>query len=92
MPLVHPSGTLLAFFCRRCLMVTTGSMVLLWIAEQITKFGVGNGVSVRHYGFGLGEFPECYRRNVGQRRWFGIAEIPRLIGCSCVDYLCDGGA
>ena len=28
------------------MVVTTGSMILLWIAEQITKFGIGNGVSV----------------------------------------------
>ncbi|TVR47701.1 MAG: preprotein translocase subunit SecY [Planctomycetota bacterium] len=36
-----------AFFAiQSALVVTTGSMILLWIAEQITKFGIGNGVSV----------------------------------------------
>jgi len=34
------------FIVQSALVVTTGSMVLLWIAEQVTKFGVGNGVSV----------------------------------------------
>ena len=45
-PLVHPDWNPVAFVLQMMLIVTTGSMVLLWIAEQITKFGVGNGVSV----------------------------------------------
>ena len=36
----------LVFAIESALVVTTGSMILLWIAEQITKFGIGNGVSV----------------------------------------------
>ena len=34
------------FVLRSMLIITTGSMVLLWLAEQITRHGVGNGVSV----------------------------------------------
>ncbi|MDA3959554.1 MAG: preprotein translocase subunit SecY [Planctomycetota bacterium] len=34
------------FIAQTVLVVTCGSMVLLWLAEQITKHGVGNGVSV----------------------------------------------
>ena len=34
------------FIAQAALVITTGSMVILWIAEQITKFGIGNGVSV----------------------------------------------
>jgi preprotein translocase subunit SecY len=34
------------FVAQAALVITTGSMVILWIAEQITKFGIGNGVSV----------------------------------------------
>jgi len=34
------------FVVQSVLVITTGSMVLLWLAEQITKFGIGNGVSV----------------------------------------------
>ncbi|MCX8040820.1 MAG: preprotein translocase subunit SecY [Planctomycetota bacterium] len=29
-----------------CLVITTGSMLILWIADQITRFGIGNGVSI----------------------------------------------
>ncbi len=35
-----------AFIVQSTLVITTGSMLILWISEQITKFGVGNGVSV----------------------------------------------
>ncbi len=28
------------------LVITTGSMLVLWIADQITRFGIGNGVSI----------------------------------------------
>ena len=34
------------FVARSMIIITTGSMVLLWLAEQITRHGVGNGVSV----------------------------------------------
>ena len=44
-PIVTADNTLL-FAIQSALVVTAGSMILLWIAEQITKFGIGNGVSV----------------------------------------------
>ena len=34
------------FIVQSVLVITTGSMLILWIAEQITKFGIGNGVSL----------------------------------------------
>ena len=34
------------FVIQSVLVITTGSMLTLWIAEQITKFGIGNGVSL----------------------------------------------
>ena len=45
----HPLVTMenkALFVAQAALVITTGSMVILWIAEQITKFGIGNGVSV----------------------------------------------
>ncbi len=38
--------TLMPFVLQSALVITTGSMVLLWLSEQITKFGIGNGVSL----------------------------------------------
>ena len=34
------------FVVQSVLVITTGSMLILWISEQITKFGIGNGVSL----------------------------------------------
>jgi preprotein translocase subunit SecY len=34
------------FIVQTTLLLTTGSMVLLWLGEQITRFGIGNGVSI----------------------------------------------
>jgi preprotein translocase subunit SecY len=34
------------FVAQSMLVITTGSMLILWIADQITRFGVGNGVSI----------------------------------------------
>ncbi|TVR12981.1 MAG: preprotein translocase subunit SecY [Planctomycetota bacterium] len=43
---VVPTDNVLLFTVQSALMVTTGSMILLWLAEQITRHGIGNGVSV----------------------------------------------
>jgi preprotein translocase subunit SecY len=45
-PLVTMVESTALFIAQASLVIVTGSMVLLWIAEQITKFGIGNGVSV----------------------------------------------
>lgn len=34
------------FTFQSMVVITTGSMLLLWLCEQITRFGIGNGVSV----------------------------------------------
>ena len=34
------------FVFQSVMVITTGSMMILWISEQITRFGVGNGVSI----------------------------------------------
>jgi preprotein translocase subunit SecY len=34
------------FIAQAVLVITTGSMLILWIADQITRFGIGNGVSI----------------------------------------------
>lgn len=45
----HPLVTMenkTLFVIQAAVVITTGSMLILWISEQITKFGIGNGVSV----------------------------------------------
>jgi preprotein translocase subunit SecY len=34
------------FIAQSVFVITTGSMLLLWLAEQITRYGIGNGVSI----------------------------------------------
>jgi preprotein translocase subunit SecY len=34
------------FVAQAALVITTGCMLILWLAEQITRYGIGNGVSV----------------------------------------------
>jgi preprotein translocase subunit SecY len=41
-----PVDNKLLFVVQSVLVITTGSMLILWVAEQITKFGIGNGVSL----------------------------------------------
>ena len=45
-PLVDVSMSKVLFVVQSTFVITTGSMLLLWISEQITKFGIGNGVSI----------------------------------------------
>ncbi|MFW5882217.1 MAG: preprotein translocase subunit SecY [Planctomycetota bacterium] len=57
-PVVREPG--LGFFLLTILTVTTGSMVLLWLAEQVTKHGVGNGISVIIMVGILSSFPQGF--------------------------------
>ena len=50
-----------AFIIFGCMaIITTGSMMLLWLADMITRHGVGNGVSVIIM-IGILWFPRWYR-------------------------------
>ncbi len=43
-PLVYDSGTF--FICMTVIILTCGTMILVWLGEQITERGIGNGVSL----------------------------------------------
>ena len=45
-PLVSPEINPLLFTLIGILAITTGSMLLMWIGEQITERGIGNGISL----------------------------------------------
>ena len=44
--LIYPNLSFTAFTIIAMLTVTTGTMFLMWIGEQITKRGIGNGISL----------------------------------------------
>ena len=41
---IFPQGT--GFLVMAAIMLTTGSMLLMWIGEQIDEYGIGNGISL----------------------------------------------
>jgi preprotein translocase subunit SecY len=50
------------------LTVTTGTMFLMWIGEQITKRGVGNGISLLIYAGIVARLPQAIYELVGMMR------------------------
>lgn len=62
---LEPDTNQVLFVSQMVLVVTCGSMVLLWLAEQITKHGVGNGVSVIIMIGILAGFPPAVREMIG---------------------------
>lgn len=44
--LVHPQFDTALFYISTAFALTTGAMFVMWIGEQITEFGVGNGISL----------------------------------------------
>lgn len=44
--IVNTSLSPAMFVAQSIIVITTGSMLLLWLAEQITRYGIGNGVSI----------------------------------------------
>lgn len=65
------------FVTRSMLVITCGSMVLLWIGEQISKHGVGNGVSVIIMVGILAYFPGAMA-NIAQGS-AGQPDIPKIM-------------
>jgi preprotein translocase subunit SecY len=61
------------FVAQATVVITTGSMLILWVAEQITKFGIGNGVSVVIMIGILASLPGAF--NGGEK-----ADLPHYLG------------
>jgi len=70
----HP----LLFTMQASLVITTGSMLILWIAEQITKFGIGNGVSVIIMIGILASLQAAFRGEGG------ADALPHYLGIACI--------
>jgi len=74
------------FVIQSMLVITTGSMVLLWLAEQITKFGIGNGVSVIIMIGILASIPSAFfggDQDLAQFLWIAAVCLV-IIGCIVV--------
>jgi len=68
------------FVIQSMLVITTGSMVLLWLAEQITKFGIGNGVSVVIMVGILSSMPGAFHQMIQN----DSANLPLFLGVAAI--------
>lgn len=48
-PIVDPASGL-TFIITAIIILTTGTMILVWLGEQITEYGIGNGISLLIFG------------------------------------------
>ncbi len=73
---IHPG-----FFFRITAMITLtgGTILLMWIGEQITSRGVGNGISLIIFAGIVARFPQ-----LRARRWNRRAPAPPTRFCCCL--------
>ncbi|MHC4663931.1 MAG: preprotein translocase subunit SecY [Planctomycetota bacterium] len=57
-PLIPDRGALMQLFM--VMVLTTGTIFLMWLGEQITEFGVGNGVSIIIMGGIISRMPAAF--------------------------------
>lgn len=73
---VVPALTLLGF-ATNVLVIAAGSMLLMWIGELISEFGIGNGVSLIIFAGIVSRIP----RDISQFLFtFDIAQLPAYLG------------
>ncbi len=58
----------LTFAYYSILTLTTGTMFLMWLGDQVTRYGVGNGVSLILFSGIVSRFPEALTRLLSQAR------------------------
>lgn len=74
-------STLFAFYS--IMTLTTGTMFLMWLGDQVTRYGVGNGVSLILFSGIVSRFPEAISRLLMQAR-IGQVHILTLLTVACL--------
>jgi preprotein translocase subunit SecY len=66
-----PTGAYLhpAWFITSLLIMTCGTMFVMWIGEQIDEFGIGNGISLLIMAGILAQMPQAMIRFFGSMEW-----------------------
>lgn len=77
-------GSRMLFVAQSMLVITTGCMLILWICEQITRFGIGNGVSVV---IAIGILSALPAALSGSKD----AELPHYLGIFCITMIIIAG-
>ena len=67
------------FYLSFIITVTTGTMFLVWMGEQITEKGIGNGVSLIIMGGIVARIPDSVYRIYEQMRTSGTIELTMLL-------------
>ncbi|MEX0652094.1 MAG: preprotein translocase subunit SecY [Candidatus Paceibacterota bacterium] len=70
------------------MVIATGSILLMWIGELISEFGIGNGVSLIIFGGIVASLPTTISQLVFS---FDIAQLPLYIGFVLVGILITAG-
>ena len=76
--LVLPGMPLLRFYVAAAVSLTTGAMLLMWIGEQMTERGVGNGISMIIFSGIVAGLPSAISHTLEQARNGNISLIVLL--------------
>jgi preprotein translocase subunit SecY len=75
-------------FVTNLLVVVGGAMLLMWIGELISEFGIGNGVSLLIFSGIVASFPTYFGQLVAA---FDVSQVPIYIGFVVVALVIIGG-
>lgn len=67
-------------FIVNVLVITAGSMLLMWIGELISEFGIGNGVSLIIFAGIVASLPTSIVQNIQKVVTTGASDIPFYVG------------
>lgn len=67
-------------FIVNVLVIAAGSMLLMWIGELISEFGIGNGVSLIIFAGIVSSLPTAVFQNIQKISTTGVSDIPFYIG------------
>ena len=73
------------------IVLTAGSMLLMWIGELISEFGIGNGVSLIIFAGIVSRLPVAITQNIQKVSTTGLADLPFYIGVLVVAVIAVAG-
>ncbi|MEC8882584.1 MAG: preprotein translocase subunit SecY [Pseudomonadota bacterium] len=56
------------FYVLTILSLTTGTMFMMWLGDQITRYGIGNGISILIFSGIVSRFPEAFAKLMSQAK------------------------
>lgn len=87
---VLPSIEIFSFVVN-VLVIAAGSILLMWIGELISEFGIGNGVSMIIFAGIVSSLPTSIVQNIQKISTTGISDLPFYIGVLVVAVIAVAG-